>query len=147
MPPHATVAGQVVFVVVDQLADSLCNSTLVRSPRPTCLAAVVPRACCCHAVPCGVRAPPPLLTRPRAPPPTHVSPQQVVATAQALLANGGVMAPVGTHIVAMAARRHSVPFVVLCGIYKLSTLFPHNPGGWPATHCASCRGAERWGGA
>ncbi|PSC72427.1 translation initiation factor eIF-2B subunit beta [Micractinium conductrix] len=52
---------------------------------------------------------------------------KVVATAQALLANGGVMAPVGTHIVAMAARRHSVPFVVLCGIYKLSTLFPHNP--------------------
>ncbi|KAI7838442.1 hypothetical protein COHA_007705 [Chlorella ohadii] len=52
---------------------------------------------------------------------------KVVATAQALLANGGVMAPVGMHIAAMAAKRHSVPFVVLCGIYKLSTLFPHNP--------------------
>ena len=37
------------------------------------------------------------------------------------------MAPAGMHTVAMAARRHSVPFVVLCGIYKLSTLFPHNP--------------------
>ncbi|KAI3425022.1 hypothetical protein D9Q98_008403 [Chlorella vulgaris] len=52
---------------------------------------------------------------------------KVLATAQALLANGGAMAPVGTHIAAMAARRHSVPFVVLCGIYKLATLFPHNP--------------------
>lgn len=29
---------------------------------------------------------------------------QVVATAQALLANGGVMAPVGMHIAAMAAK-------------------------------------------
>lgn len=63
---------------------------------------------------------------PTAPRPKHER-LQVVATAQALLANGGVMAPVGTHIVAMAAKRHSVPFVVLCGIYKLSTLFPHNP--------------------
>ncbi|EFN54691.1 hypothetical protein CHLNCDRAFT_24479 [Chlorella variabilis] len=52
---------------------------------------------------------------------------KVLATAQALLANGGTMAPAGAHIAAMAARRHSVPFVVLCGIYKLSTLFPHNP--------------------
>ncbi|KAL4447758.1 hypothetical protein ABPG75_004977 [Micractinium tetrahymenae] len=52
---------------------------------------------------------------------------KVIATAHALLANGSVMAPVGMHVVAMAARRHSVPFVVLCGIYKLSTLFPHNP--------------------
>lgn len=31
-------------------------------------------------------------------------PLQVVATAQALLANGGVMAPVGMHIAAMAAK-------------------------------------------
>ena len=60
---------------------------------------------------------------------TNPSGLQVVATAQALLANGGVMSPVGMHTVAMAARRHSVPVVVLCGIYKLSTLFPHNPGG------------------
>ncbi|KAL4419149.1 hypothetical protein ABPG77_002662 [Micractinium sp. CCAP 211/92] len=52
---------------------------------------------------------------------------KVIATAHALLANGSVMAPVGMHVVAMAARRHSVPCVVLCGIYKLSTLFPHNP--------------------
>lgn len=35
------------------------------------------------------------------------------------------------------ARRHSVPFVVLCGIYKLSTLFPHNPGAWATARRSS----------
>lgn len=48
-------------------------------------------------------------------------------TSHALLANGGVMAPVGMRLVAMAAKRHSVPSVVLVGIYKLSPLFPHEP--------------------
>ncbi len=49
-------------------------------------------------------------------------------TSHALLANGGVMAPVGMRLVAMAAKRHSVPCVVLVGIYKLAPLFPHEPG-------------------
>lgn len=49
-------------------------------------------------------------------------------TAHALLADGGVMAPIGMQLVAMAAKRHVVPFVVLVGIYKLSPLFPHEPG-------------------
>ena len=52
---------------------------------------------------------------------------KVVVSAHALLANGGVMAPVGMQIVAMAAKRHSVPFVALVGLYKLSPLFPHEP--------------------
>lgn len=47
--------------------------------------------------------------------------------AHALLANGGVMAPCGAHLVALAAKRHSVPFVVLAGLHKLSPLFPHDP--------------------
>ncbi len=47
--------------------------------------------------------------------------------AHALLANGGVMAAVGTHLVALAAKKHSVPFVVLVGLHKLSPLFPHDP--------------------
>lgn len=38
------------------------------------------------------------------------------------------MAPIGMQLVAMAAKRHVVPFVVLVGIYKLSPLFPHEPG-------------------
>ena len=47
--------------------------------------------------------------------------------AHAVLANGGVIAPAGTHLVALAAHRHSVPFVVLVGLHKLSPLFPHDP--------------------
>jgi translation initiation factor eIF-2B subunit beta len=53
---------------------------------------------------------------------------KVVASAHALLADGGVVAPVGAAAVAAAARRHAVPFVALAGIYKLSPIFPHEPG-------------------
>ncbi|KAK9829272.1 hypothetical protein WJX72_004902 [[Myrmecia] bisecta] len=52
---------------------------------------------------------------------------KVLVGAHALLANGGVMAAVGTHLVALAAKKHSVPFVVLVGLHKLSPLFPHDP--------------------
>ena len=52
---------------------------------------------------------------------------QVYVSAHALLANGGVMARVGTHLVALAAKRHEVPFVVLAGLHTLSPLFPHDP--------------------
>jgi len=51
----------------------------------------------------------------------------VLVGAHALLANGGVMAAVGAQLVALAAQRHAVPFVVLAGLHKLSPLFPHNP--------------------
>ena len=37
------------------------------------------------------------------------------------------MAPGGAGLVALAAQRHAVPFVVLVGLYKLSPLFPHDP--------------------
>jgi translation initiation factor 2B subunit (eIF-2B alpha/beta/delta family) len=52
---------------------------------------------------------------------------QVLVGAHAVLANGGVIAPAGIHMVALAAKRHSVPFVVLVGLHKLSPLFPHDP--------------------
>lgn len=52
---------------------------------------------------------------------------QVLVGAHALLANGGVMAAVGSHLVAMAAKHHAIPFVVLAGLHKLSPLFPHDP--------------------
>lgn len=35
------------------------------------------------------------------------------------MANGGVIAPVGLNMVALAAQRHAVPFVVLAGIHKV----------------------------
>lgn len=52
---------------------------------------------------------------------------QVLVGTHVLLANGGIMAPVGTHIVALAAKHHRCPFVVLTGLHKLSPLFPHDP--------------------
>ncbi|EFJ06519.1 hypothetical protein SELMODRAFT_186716 [Selaginella moellendorffii] len=51
----------------------------------------------------------------------------VIVGAHAVMANGGIVAPVGMHMVALAARRHAVPFVVLTGLHKLCPLYPHNP--------------------
>jgi translation initiation factor eIF-2B subunit beta len=31
------------------------------------------------------------------------------------------------HLVALAAKRHAVPFVVLVGLHKLSPHYPHQP--------------------
>lgn len=64
---------------------------------------------------------------------------QVLVGAHAVLANGGVIAPAGLHMVALAAKRHSVPCVVLVGLHKLSPLFPHDPdvtfnGMWGTLH-------------
>ncbi|XP_019159122.1 PREDICTED: translation initiation factor eIF-2B subunit beta isoform X3 [Ipomoea nil] len=51
----------------------------------------------------------------------------VIVGAHAVMANGGVIAPVGMNMVALAAQRHAVPFVVLAGVHKLCPLYPHNP--------------------
>ncbi|KAG5539196.1 hypothetical protein RHGRI_019677 [Rhododendron griersonianum] len=51
----------------------------------------------------------------------------VIVGAHAVMANGGVIAPIGLNMVALAAKRHAVPFVVLAGIHKLCPLYPHNP--------------------
>lgn len=52
---------------------------------------------------------------------------KVIVGAHAVLANGGVIAPCGVHMVALAARQFSIPLVVLVGLHKLSPLFPHQP--------------------
>ena len=41
-----------------------------------------------------------------------------------VMANGSLIAPCGTHMVAMAAKKHNVPVVVCCGIYKLTPQYP-----------------------
>ena len=46
--------------------------------------------------------------------------------AHAVLANGGVVTRAGVHTIAQAAAYHSVPFLVLTGLYKLSPLYPHD---------------------
>ncbi|CAM8960783.1 unnamed protein product [Rhodiola kirilowii] len=51
----------------------------------------------------------------------------VIVGAHAVMANGGVIAPIGLNMVALAAQRHAVPFVVLAGSHKLCPLYPHNP--------------------
>ncbi|KAK1293638.1 hypothetical protein QJS10_CPB17g01796 [Acorus calamus] len=51
----------------------------------------------------------------------------VIVGAHAVMANGGVIAPVGLNMVALAAQRHAVPFVVIAGSHKLCPLYPHNP--------------------
>jgi len=51
---------------------------------------------------------------------------KVLVGAHAVLANGGIIAPCGIHMVALAARKHSIPFVVLVGLHKLSPMFPHD---------------------
>lgn len=35
------------------------------------------------------------------------------------MANGGVVAPVGLNMVALAAEKHAVPFVILAGTHKV----------------------------
>ena len=72
-----------------------------------------------------------------------------------MLANGGVMAAVGTHMVAQAARHHRIPIVVVAGLHKLSPLFPHDPSitfndfgvrlsrlQWPAGCCNALAGLD-----
>lgn len=44
---------------------------------------------------------------------------KVIVGAHAVMANGSVIAPVGLNMVALAAQRHAVPFVVLAGIHKV----------------------------
>ncbi|KAG7581399.1 Initiation factor 2B-related [Arabidopsis suecica] len=51
----------------------------------------------------------------------------VIIGAHAVMANGGVIGPVGVNMAALAAQKHAVPFVVLAGSHKLCPLYPHNP--------------------
>ncbi|KAF3972289.1 hypothetical protein CMV_004201 [Castanea mollissima] len=52
----------------------------------------------------------------------------VIVGVHAVMANGGVIGPVGLNMVALAARKHAVPFVVVTGTHKLCPLYPNNPG-------------------
>lgn len=46
-------------------------------------------------------------------------PVQVIVVAHAVMANGGVVGPVGLNLVALAAKQHAIPFVVLAGVHKV----------------------------
>jgi translation initiation factor 2B subunit (eIF-2B alpha/beta/delta family) len=42
------------------------------------------------------------------------------------MANGGVIAPVGMNMLALAAQRHAVPFVVVAGSHKVIPYHAYN---------------------
>jgi translation initiation factor eIF-2B subunit beta len=50
---------------------------------------------------------------------------KVLLPAHAVLANGGLISPSGSHMVALAAKQNSVPVVCITGMYKLCPQFPH----------------------
>lgn len=50
---------------------------------------------------------------------------KVLLPAHAVLANGGLVAPSGCNLVALAAYENAVPVVCLTGLYKLTPVFPH----------------------
>jgi len=51
---------------------------------------------------------------------------KVIVGTHAVMANGGLIAMSGTHMIALAAKHHSVPFVVCTGLYKLCPLYPYD---------------------
>lgn len=56
---------------------------------------------------------------------------KVIIGTHSILANGGLKATVGSNLVALAAKRHAVPLIVLAAMYKLSPL-----------HYAACAGKD-----
>jgi len=51
---------------------------------------------------------------------------KVIVGTHAVMANGGLIAPCGMHMIAAVAKHHSIPFVVCTGLYKLSPLYPYD---------------------
>ena len=51
---------------------------------------------------------------------------KVVCGAHAIMANGGVLGAAGLHLVALAARRHAVPFIVCASLIKLTPRYPYD---------------------
>jgi translation initiation factor eIF-2B subunit beta len=49
---------------------------------------------------------------------------KVIIGVRAVLANGGLLAHSGAYLIAMAAKAHHVPLVVLSGLYKFTPLYP-----------------------
>ena len=51
---------------------------------------------------------------------------KVILGTHAVMANGGLIAHAGAHLVALAASQHSVPLLCVTGLYKLCPLFPYD---------------------
>ncbi|KAJ4722767.1 Translation initiation factor eIF-2B subunit beta [Melia azedarach] len=51
----------------------------------------------------------------------------IVVGVHAVMANGSIIAPVGMNMIALAAKKHAVPFVVVAGTHELCPLYSQNP--------------------
>lgn len=58
---------------------------------------------------------------------------KVIIGTHSILANGGLKGTVGSNLVALAAKRHAVPLIVLAAMYKLSPLHYAESAGRDAT--------------
>jgi translation initiation factor eIF-2B subunit beta len=52
---------------------------------------------------------------------------KVIISTVAILANGGLIASSGAYQIALAAKEHSVPVIVVSAVYKLTPNFPFDP--------------------
>ncbi|KAL1956952.1 hypothetical protein VTO42DRAFT_6441 [Malbranchea cinnamomea] len=52
---------------------------------------------------------------------------KVILSTHAVMSNGGIVADAGTGLVAMAAKVHKIPVLVLSAVYKLSPVYPFDP--------------------
>jgi len=43
------------------------------------------------------------------------------------MANGGIIAHVGAYLIALAAKEHSIPVIVVSAMYKLTPMYPFDP--------------------
>lgn len=51
---------------------------------------------------------------------------KVIIGCHAVTANGGLIAPTGSQLIASAAKHHSAPVCVVAGLYKLTPIYPEN---------------------
>jgi len=49
---------------------------------------------------------------------------KVIVGTHSVMANGGLLAQAGTHILALAAKYHSIPLMVCTALYKLTPIYP-----------------------
>lgn len=49
---------------------------------------------------------------------------KVILATHAVIANGGLVAAAGARVIAKAAKAHTVPVIVISGVYKLSPEYP-----------------------
>lgn len=52
---------------------------------------------------------------------------KVIISANAIMANGGLIASAGAFQICLAAREHSIPVIVVSAMYKLTPLYPFDP--------------------